>query len=322
MAVRVSPPRPSGAPRPRPRDEGHDLVACGGDGTVTKSRVWPPTRRRARDRADRCGERLRPPARLDRRRWLDRHVARTGKIGSVDLGRVEPLPTRRARRPHDASLVHVRGDRRASTARRTAGPTVCNGERHHPLRGRRAAHARTYKPHRFRLTVDGDVHDTTAWLVAIGNSAATPAGCRSPRTRARRRPARRMRRRARLALRVPALLPACLPRHARLAPGSRHVPREGRRTLVARRVGSARALRSGRADRAATGADRGGPGCAAGDRARLGAGAEASAHLSHCTVMVPCMPAHTVVRDVTVDRVLPWLQIDLERVRLAAAGLD
>jgi diacylglycerol kinase (ATP) len=34
----------------------------------------------------------------------------------------------------------------------------------------------TYRPHRFRLTVDGDVHDIEAWLIAIGNTRGYAGG--------------------------------------------------------------------------------------------------------------------------------------------------
>ena len=33
-----------------------------------------------------------------------------------------------------------------------------------------------YKPHPFRLTVDGDTHELTAWLVAVGTGRRTAAG--------------------------------------------------------------------------------------------------------------------------------------------------
>ena len=34
----------------------------------------------------------------------------------------------------------------------------------------------TYRPHRFRLTVDGDEHEIEAWLVAIGNTRGYAGG--------------------------------------------------------------------------------------------------------------------------------------------------
>ena len=53
----------------------------------------------------------------------------------------------------------------------------------------------TYRPHRFRLTVDGEEHDIEAWLVAIGNTRGYAGGMQvTPARRARRRAARRVRR--------------------------------------------------------------------------------------------------------------------------------
>ena len=53
-----------------------------------------------------------------------------------------------------------------------------------------------YKPHPFRLTVDGESHELRAWLVAVGNGPAYGGGMNiAPERAPRRRPARRDRRR-------------------------------------------------------------------------------------------------------------------------------
>ena len=84
----------------------------------------------------------------------------------VDLGRVNG----RWYTCVTASGFDAEANRWANTVRRLSGTTLYV-----------AAVLRTlavYKPHRFRVTVDGEPLETTAWLVAVGNGPAYAGGMR------------------------------------------------------------------------------------------------------------------------------------------------
>jgi len=89
-----------------------------------------------------------------------------GEDRVVDLGRVNG----RWYTCVTASGFDAEANRWANTVRRLSGTTLYV-----------AAVLRTlavYKPHRFRLTVDGETLDTRAWLVAVGNGPAYAGGMR------------------------------------------------------------------------------------------------------------------------------------------------
>ena len=168
-----------------------------------------------------------------------------------------------------------------------------------------------YKPHPFRLTVDGETHECRAWLVAVGNGPAYGGGMNiapsaslddglldvtvvGEMTR----------------VQMLAELPEGLQGHARDASARQHVPRRARRARVARPVGADGRLRRRRARRPAARDD--GSGARRAHRARAvgppdrrstpdppDAPGDFPAAASACvsviggpvTWMTPCMPA-------------------------------
>jgi len=167
IALHVSP--EPGAPAKIARaasDEGHDLVACGGDGLVTEvAGVAADTGRRlaivptgaGNDFARVLGYDAKQPLRA-----LDALEHGTDRV--VDLGRVNG----RWYTCVTASGFDAEANRWANTVRRLSGTTLYV-----------AAVLRTlavYRPHRFRVTVDGESIETRAWLVAVGNGPAYAGG--------------------------------------------------------------------------------------------------------------------------------------------------
>jgi diacylglycerol kinase (ATP) len=160
-------------------DDGRGVVACGGDGTVNALAgvaadsgsvlAIVPTGA-GNDFARHLG--------LDQRRWLDTiPLLTTGRIGTVDLGRAELTgPAAVARR--DAPMRWFTSVANAgfdSEANRWAnGVQWASGTTLYVLAVLRTL--ATYRPHRFRLTVDGDDHDIEAWLVAVGNTRGYAGG--------------------------------------------------------------------------------------------------------------------------------------------------
>jgi diacylglycerol kinase (ATP) len=158
-------------------DDGRGVAACGGDGTVNAL---------AGVAADHCGVLAIVPtgagndfARhlgLDRRRWLDTiPLLTTGQLGTVDLGRAQLT----GEDEHGGGTVRwftsVANAGFDSEANRWAnGVQWASGTTLYVLAVLRTLG--TYRPHRFRLTVDGDVHDIEAWLVAIGNARGYAGG--------------------------------------------------------------------------------------------------------------------------------------------------
>ena len=147
-------------------DDGHDLVACGGDGLVTEvAGVAADTGRRlaivptgaGNDFARVLGYDPKQPLRA-----LD--AVAHGHDRVVDLGRVNG----RWYTCVTASGFDAEANRWANTVRRLSGTTLYV-----------AAVLRTlavYKPHQFRVTVDGNALETRAWLVAVGNGPAYAGG--------------------------------------------------------------------------------------------------------------------------------------------------
>jgi diacylglycerol kinase (ATP) len=160
-------------------DEGRGVVACGGDGTVNAL---------AGVAADHSGMLAIVPtgagndfARhlgLDRRRWLDAvALLRAGSVGTVDLGRAEAAPEHGEADDSTTmrwftSVANAGFDGEAN--RWANGVQWASGTTLYVLAVLRTL--ATYRPRRFRLTVDGDVHDIEAWLVAIGNTRGYAGG--------------------------------------------------------------------------------------------------------------------------------------------------
>jgi len=160
-------------------DDGRGVVACGGDGTVNALGgvaaesdgvlAIVPTGA-GNDFARHLG--------LDRRRWLDTIPLLTaGQLGTVDLGRAEL--TEPGDDAGDGATIRwftsVANAGFDSEANRWAnGVQWASGTTLYVLAVLRTL--ATYRPHRFRLTVDGEDHDIEAWLVAVGNTRGYAGG--------------------------------------------------------------------------------------------------------------------------------------------------
>lgn len=169
IALQVSP--EPGAPTKLARaaaDDGNDLVACGGDGLVTEvAGVAADTGRRLAVVPTGAGNDFARVLGYDPKQPLRAFDALTaGQDRVVDLGRVNG----RWYTCVTASGFDAEANRWANTVRKLSGTTLYV-----------AAVLRTlavYKPHRFRVTVDGEALETTAWLVAVGNGPAYAGGMR------------------------------------------------------------------------------------------------------------------------------------------------
>ncbi len=147
-------------------EAGRDLVACGGDGLVTEvTGVAADTNRRLAIVPTGAGNDFARVLGYDTKKPLDAFAAlEHGRDRVVDLGRVNG----RWYTCVTASGFDAEANRWANTVQRLSGTTLYI-----------AAVLRTlavYKPHPFRLTVDGEVHDHRAWLVAVGNGPAYAGG--------------------------------------------------------------------------------------------------------------------------------------------------
>jgi diacylglycerol kinase (ATP) len=145
-----------------------DLVACGGDGLVAEvAGVAADTGRRLAVVPTGAGNDFARVLGYDPKRPLDAFGALDhGRDRVVDLGRVNG----RWYTCVTASGFDAEANRWANTVQRLSGTTLYV-----------AAVMRTlavYKPHPFRLTVDGAVHEVKAWLVAVGNGPAYAGGMR------------------------------------------------------------------------------------------------------------------------------------------------
>jgi diacylglycerol kinase (ATP) len=159
-------------------DAGRGVVACGGDGTVNALAGVAadhggvlgivPTGA-GNDFARHLG--------LDRRRWLDAvTLLDTGPVGSVDLGRAESASETGGADDRTVrwftSVANAGFDGEAN--RWANGVQWASGTTLYVLAVLRTL--ATYRPQRFRLTVDGDEHDIEAWFVAIGNTRGYAGG--------------------------------------------------------------------------------------------------------------------------------------------------
>jgi diacylglycerol kinase (ATP) len=149
-------------------DDGHDLVACGGDGLVTEvAGVAADTGRRLAIVPTGAGNDFARVLGYDPKRPLRAFAAlERGRDRVVDLGRVNG----RWYTCVTASGFDAEANRWANTVRRLSGTTLYV-----------AAVLRTlavYKPHRFRVTIDDETIETRAWLLAVGNGPAYAGGMR------------------------------------------------------------------------------------------------------------------------------------------------
>jgi diacylglycerol kinase (ATP) len=147
---------------------GRDLVACGGDGVVSEvaavaadsgARLAIVPTGAGNDFARELGyDTKKPLAAFD--------VLASGTDRAVDLGRVNG----RWYTCVTASGFDAEANRWANTVQKLSGTALYV-----------AAVVRTlavYKPHPFRITVDGEAHEHRAWLVAVGNGPAYAGGMR------------------------------------------------------------------------------------------------------------------------------------------------
>jgi diacylglycerol kinase (ATP) len=146
--------------------QGHDLVACGGDGLVAAvAGVAADTGRRLAIVPTGAGNDFARNIGYNPKRPLDAFgVLEHGRDRVIDLGRVNERWYTCA----TASGFDAEANRWANTVQRLSGTALYV-----------AAVLRTlavYKPHPFRLTVDGETHDIRAWLVAVGNGPAYGGG--------------------------------------------------------------------------------------------------------------------------------------------------
>lgn len=145
---------------------GHDLVACGGDGLAAMvAGVAADTGRRFAVVPTGAGNDFARGLGYDPKHPLDAFGAlEHGRDRVIDLGRVNG----RWYTCVTASGFDAEANRWANTVTRLSGTALYV-----------AAVLRTlavYKPHPFRLTVDGETHEIKAWLVAVGNGPSYGGG--------------------------------------------------------------------------------------------------------------------------------------------------
>jgi diacylglycerol kinase (ATP) len=147
---------------------GHDLVACGGDGLAAAvAAVAADTGRRLAVVPTGAGNDFARALGYDVKRPLAAfEVLAHGSDRVVDLGRVNG----RWYTCVTASGFDAEANRWANTVQRLSGTSLYV-----------AAVMRTlavYRPHPFRVTVDGKSHEMRAWLIAVGNGPAYAGGMR------------------------------------------------------------------------------------------------------------------------------------------------
>ena len=149
------------------------VIACGGDGTVSELAglaaeaggvlAIVPTGA-GNDFARHLG--------LDHRKPLDAiRVIENGRLATVDLGRAE-LPDDGTNDRWFASVANTGFDSEAN--RWANGIQWASGTTLYVLAVLRTL--ATYRPHRFRLTIDGDAREIEAWLLAVGNGRCYAGG--------------------------------------------------------------------------------------------------------------------------------------------------
>jgi diacylglycerol kinase (ATP) len=152
----------------------HGVIACGGDGTVSELAgltaeaegvlAIVPTGA-GNDFARHLG--------LDHRKPLDAiGVLETGRLATVDLGKAEVPPGDGASSRWFASVANTGFDSEAN--RWANGIQWASGTTLYVLAVLRTL--ATYRPHRFRLTIDGDAREIEAWLLAVGNGRCYAGG--------------------------------------------------------------------------------------------------------------------------------------------------
>ena len=146
--------------------QGHDLVACGGDGVVAAvAGVAADTGRTLAVVPTGAGNDFARGLGYDPKHPLDAFTAlEHGTDRVIDLGQVNG----RWYTCVTASGFDAEANRWANTVHRLSGTALYV-----------AAVLRTlavYKPHPFRLTVDGETHEFRAWLVAVGNGPSYGGG--------------------------------------------------------------------------------------------------------------------------------------------------
>lgn len=150
------------------------VIACGGDGTVSElagltaeaggSFAIVPTGA-GNDFARHLG--------LDHRRPVDAiALLETGTLATVDLGRAEAPPGDGASSRWFGSVANTGFDSEAN--RWANGIQWASGTTLYVLAVLRTL--ATYRPHRFRLTVDGEAREIEAWLLAVGNGRCYAGG--------------------------------------------------------------------------------------------------------------------------------------------------
>jgi diacylglycerol kinase (ATP) len=159
-------------------DDGRGVVACGGDGTVSDlAGVAAETGGTLAIVPTGAGNDFARHLGIDHRHPLDAvSVLEHGRVATVDLGRAEAagddgLGTRSR---WFASVANTGFDSEAN--RWANGVQWVSGTTLYVL-----AVVRTlavYRPHRFRLSVDGETRDVKAWLLAIGNGRCYAGGMR------------------------------------------------------------------------------------------------------------------------------------------------
>jgi diacylglycerol kinase (ATP) len=152
-------------------DAGRGVVACGGDGTVCELAALA---------AERGGVLAIMPAGSgnDLARHLDiprddavaaAALLRSGRVVRVDLGRAQAADGRRAWFTTVANVgFDAEANRWANTVDRIGGTPL------YVLAALRTLGS--YRPLRVRVTVDDEVHDTHAWLVAAANTRSYAGG--------------------------------------------------------------------------------------------------------------------------------------------------
>jgi diacylglycerol kinase (ATP) len=155
-------------------DDGDGVVACGGDGTVSELAGLAaeaggvlgivPTGA-GNDFARHLG--------FDHRNPLAAiGVLEAGIVGMTDLGRAETGATGETATRWFTSVANTGFDSEAN--RWANGVRWAGGTTLYVLAVIRTL--ATYRPHRFRLRVDGDERDVDAWLVAVGNGRCYAGG--------------------------------------------------------------------------------------------------------------------------------------------------
>ena len=146
--------------------QGHDLVACGGDGVVAAvAGVAADTGRTLAVVPTGAGNDFARVLGYDPKHPMEAFAAlEHGHDRVIDLGQVNG----RWYTCVTASGFDAEANRWANTVHRLSGTALYV-----------AAVLRTlavYKPHPFRLTVDGETHEFRAWLVAVGNGPSYGGG--------------------------------------------------------------------------------------------------------------------------------------------------